>query len=126
MCWIVFWSRSVLHQIVYTRGVTGALTQTRHGMVQGGIAIVRDILWCTGTSCGIQWHVEECGGTWCYAVAYGTTRQALGAFPPMRLVDRDIRYTVRCSSPEIDKDAVELLRTPCSAEISLRLVYQQI
>ena len=49
MCCIVLWSRSVLHHIEYTREVTGALTQTRHGMVQGGIAVAGDILWCTET-----------------------------------------------------------------------------
>lgn len=47
VCWIALWSRSVLHHIEYRWGMTGVSTQTRHGTVRGGIAVGRDILWCT-------------------------------------------------------------------------------
>ena len=50
VCWIALWSKSVVHHIEYTRGVTGTLTQTGHRTVQCGIAIAGDILWCTETS----------------------------------------------------------------------------
>lgn len=49
VCGIALWSRSVLHHIEYTQGLTGTLTQTGHGTIQGGIAVAKDILWCTET-----------------------------------------------------------------------------
>lgn len=64
--------------------------------------------------------------TWWYAVAYGAAQCVLGALPPRRLMDRDIRCTVGCISPRIDEDEVELLGMPGSVETGLRLGYQRI
>ena len=43
VCGTALWSRSVLHHIENTRGVTNAWTQTGHEMVQGGTAVAGGI-----------------------------------------------------------------------------------
>lgn len=78
------------------------------------------------TGCNVQWHVEECGGTWWYAMIHDATQWALGALPLGRLMDRDSRCTIGCSSPKIDEDIVKHLGTPYLVEAGPQGGYQQI
>ena len=116
------WSGSASHRIEYMQGVTGAVTQVGHRTIHDGIAIAGSIKWCTGTGCIVQWHVEECGHTGCYAVADDVAQWVLGALPSRRLMDTTC--TIGCSPPRIDEDTVEHLGTPCLVETRLRWGYQ--
>lgn len=93
-------------------------------MVHDGIALAGGILQCTGIGCGVQWHALECGDTWWYAMAHDAPQRTLGALPPRKLMDRDIRCDIGCKSSMIIEDIVENLGTPCLAETDLRWGYQ--
>ena len=107
MCGTSLWSRSALHHIENTRGVTDALTQTRHETVQGGTTVVGGIQQCTGVCLSVQWHVEKYMDDRWYAKAYGAAQQGLRVLPPRRLTDRDTRLTFWISSPRIDGETDE-------------------
>lgn len=123
-CQFTMWARrSDSHCIEDMWGVTSAVTQAGHKMVQDGIDVAWGIQWCTRTCCGIHWHVKECGGIWWYAMTHDAAQRVLGALPPGRLMERESRCTIAHKSPKIDEDIIEHLRTPCLVEAGPRGSY---
>ena len=59
VCGTALWSRSALHHIESTRGVTDSWTQSGHETVQGGTAVAWGIQQYSGVCLSVQWHVEE-------------------------------------------------------------------